>query len=316
MKGRLAPQGTKGMIHVAFNIDKAYVRFCAVTMASLLENNRGEAFAIHVLGRGLDAADERALRGAVPPCGDARLFFYRAGEELLDGFSVKATHGRISLATYLRCFLADFLPRDVERVLYLDCDVLVLSSVRAFWETPMDEGVAVVAVEDVGAGDGARYDRMGYPRSDSYFNAGVMLVNLGYWRGHGVSRAAARLFREHPERIVFNDQDILNILFHRDKRLADIRWNMQDGFYRARRAPAPPREALLRPAILHFTNRKPWEPDNQHPLRHLFFRYQDLTAWRGLDPLAAPLGRVRRFFRLLPFRLRLRKPKYVSLPHD
>jgi len=303
------------MRHVAFNIDRKYVRFCAVTMVSLLENNRGEAFTLHVLGRGLVAADERALREAARPYG-AAVAFYNVGAERLDGFVIKATHDRISLATYLRCFLADFLPRDVDRVLYLDCDVLVLSSVRALWDTPMDDAVAVVAVEDVGAGDAARYARMCYPAAASYFNAGVMLVNLDYWRRHAVAEAAVRLFREHPERIVFNDQDILNCLFHDRKRLTDVRWNVQDGFYRARRPSPPPREVLLRPAILHFTNRKPWDYDNQHPLRHLFFRYQELTVWRGLDPRGNSWDRVRRFLRLLPFRLGLRKPKYVSLPHE
>lgn len=307
----------KDTIHIAFNIDGNYVRHCAVTMASLFANNPDEAFCLHIVTGGLADADERTLQELAGAHGSS-VRFYVPAEGQLDGFTIRKFSDRISMATYYRCVLSDLLPDTLDRVIYLDCDILVLDAIRPFWEMPLDDA-GVAAVEDIGADDAPRYEVLCYPMADSYFNAGVLLVNLDYWRRHNVPQQCVDYYRAHPERIVYNDQDILNSLFHSCRRLTGIRWNMQDAFYR----PLPKfddawrsahEQDLLQPAILHFTNRKPWEYDNQHPLRHLYFRYQELTPWRGTHPLRSPLNRLRRFVRLLPFRLGLRRPKYISLP--
>ena len=93
---------------------------------------------------------------------------------------------------------------------------------------------------------------------------------------------------------------------------------MQDAFYRR---PAQLTtawrdkyaEALLHPAILHYSNRKPWLYDSQHPLRRLYHDYLHLTPWHDAPAGHSASDAIRRFFRLLPFRLRLRRPKYVDL---
>lgn len=49
------------MLHIAFNTDSAYTRFCGVTMVSLLRHNRQDLVTFHILGRGLTPADKEAL---------------------------------------------------------------------------------------------------------------------------------------------------------------------------------------------------------------------------------------------------------------
>lgn len=303
-------------IHIAFNIDSKYVRHCAVTMASIFENNPQEKFCLHIVTGGLQPEEEKILDAMAGAYGH-RTQFHVPCPGQLDGFTIRKFSDRISLATYYRCVLSDVLPEDIGRVIYLDCDILVLDRLRPLWEMPLD-GAGVAAVEDIGADDAPRYEVLQYPMADSYFNAGVLLIDLDYWRRHDIPRQCVEYYRKHPERIIYNDQDILNSLFHTSRKLVDLRWNMQDAFYR----PLPKFDKawrtahdsdLRRPAILHFTNRKPWEYDNQHPLRRLYFRYQERTPWRGEDPLANPLNRIRRFFRLLPFHLHLRKPKYIRI---
>lgn len=303
------------MIHIACNIDHNYVRYCGVTLVSLFENNRGEEFTAHIMARGLDDGDRDVLRSLARRYGHDILFHEPDGH-LLDGFTIRATHGRLSTAAYYRCFLPDILPADVDRVLYLDCDIVVRGSVAPLWATLLDAQTAVAAVEDMGCGEAGRYDVLHYPQSDSYFNSGVLLVNLAYWREHGVAQACMDYYRRYPERIVFNDQDLLNCVLHDRKRLLDVKWNVQDGFYRTSVGSAWRREhaeALRHPVVLHFTNRKPWSYDSQHPLRAEFFKYWALTPWRHERPWETLSARLKRFFRLLPFRIGARKPKYIRM---
>ena len=304
------------MIHIACNIDSHYVRHCAVTLVSLFENNRREEFSVHVIARGLSGGEKDILTQLAAKYG-SRVLFYEPDLRLLEGFTIRKFSKRISMATYYRCILSALLPREVDKVLYLDCDIVVTGDVRPLWGTPLD-GVGVAAVEDMGCREAARYEVLKYPMEDSYFNAGVLLVNLDWWREHDVPRACADYYHRYPERILFNDQDLLNSVLHAHKRLVGLKWNVQDAFYRRPRRMdeawrARFAQVLLHPVILHFTNRKPWEYDSQHPLRGVYFKYQDLTPWRGQRVLHNPLMRLKRFFRLLPFRLGLRRPKYVRM---
>ena len=304
------------MIHVACNIDSNYVEYCAVTLVSLFENNRGEPFCVHIVAGGL-SSDEQEVLSDLAASYKNQVLFYTPDEKLLEGFAIRKFSKRISMATYYRCILSELLPETVDRVLYLDCDIVVLGSILPFWNTSL-EGIGVAAVEDVGYDEAERYKILQYPKEDSYFNAGVLLVNLDYWRKHDMANACIDYYHKYPERILFNDQDLLNSILHKDKKLVDLRWNVQDGFYRNPKVMSDSwkkkyGEVLKHPVILHYTNRKPWDYDSQHPLRQEYFRYLALTPWKRDIVLNNPINRIKRFFRLLPFYIKLRRAKYVRM---
>lgn len=304
------------MIHIACNIDHNYVQHCAVTLVSLFDNNRNEKFSVHILAQDLSEEDKNILQQLAGRY-QSSVYFYSPSPKLLEGFSIRKFSKRISMATYFRCLLSDILPQEIDRVLYLDCDIVVLGDIRPFWNMPVDQ-VGVAAVEDMGCHEKERYDILKYPMSDSYFNAGVLLINLAYWREHHIAQACIDYFHKYPERILFNDQDLLNSVLHQNKILIDLCWNVQDAFYRNPKIRNDAWEkkfvnVLKHPIILHYTNRKPWSYDSQHPLRQAYFTYLDLTPWKGWRPWHNPGNQIKRFFRLLPFYIGIRRPKYVDL---
>lgn len=303
------------MIHVACNIDSNYVKHCAVTLVSLFENNK-EPISVHILANGLTVEEQKILIHLAEKY-DNKVFFYAPDDNLLKGFTIRKFSKRISMATYYRCILADILPKNIDRLLYIDCDIVILGNISDFWNTPLD-GIGVAAVEDIGCGEKERYEILKYPMEDSYFNAGVLMINLRYWREQQVGRACIDYFHDYPERILFNDQDLLNSILHKSKVLVDLRWNVQDGFYRnpkniTQEWRTKYEYVLKNPVILHYTNRKPWDYDSQHPLREEYFKYLDMTPWKGDRPSHSIINRCKRFFKLLPFHLGIRKAKYVDL---
>lgn len=302
-------------MHVACNIDHNFIRHCAVTLVSLFENNPRHTFCVHVVAEALPEEDRLLLtRLAGKYRHEVRFYFPPA--DLLSNFSIKKFGKRISMATYYRCMFSSILPDDVDRVLYLDCDIVVLGDITEFWTTDLSH-VGVACVEDIGSGEVERYDILHYPASDSYFNAGVLLINLAYWRAHHVDRQCEDYFMRYPERIRFNDQDLLNVVLHEHKKFVPLKWNMQDGYYRygvdrQMEDWAAFKQELLHPVILHYTNKKPWNYDSMHPLRGEYYRYLDLTPWKGERPLNCFKARMKWWCKKLPYLLRLRKPKYMS----
>ena len=133
-----------------------------------------------------------------------------------------------------------------------------------------------------------------------------------------MDRQCETYFLTYPERIRFNDQDLLNVVLHAHKKFVPLTWNMQDGFYRTGIRERVNdwkafREELLNPVILHYTNKKPWNYDSMHPLRAEYFVYLDKTPWKGWRPSHSVKTRIKRFFKLLPYALKWRKPKYINL---
>ncbi|MDR0961713.1 MAG: glycosyltransferase family 8 protein [Mediterranea sp.] len=304
------------MIHIACNIDANFTRHCAVTLVSLFHNNRESRFCVHIVTDYLPQGDRDILTDLAARTGN-EVHFYVPESDLLQGFSIRAAEGRISMAAYYRCMLSSILPSTLEKVLYMDCDIIVETSIAELWNTDITE-YAVACVEDIGSNEAERYQRLCYDSKYKYFNSGVLLINLNYWRQHQVDRQCITYFHTYPERIRFNDQDLLNAVLYQHTLYIPLKWNMQDGFYRYgmdRKAPNPEayRQELLHPAILHYTNKKPWHYDSMHPLRGEYFTYLDMTPWKGGRPLSSFTARLKRGFKMIPYLTGLRHPKYISL---
>lgn len=132
------------MMHIAFTIDNRFVRPCAVTMVSVLRNNVPYEIVFHVIGLNLHQEDV-AFFSALCDSYGAKVFFYEVAEEKMKAYEVTWEKQRLSKVVFFRCLLSSILPMSVSKVLYLDCDVLVLSSLYGLWETDLT-GVALAGV--------------------------------------------------------------------------------------------------------------------------------------------------------------------------
>lgn len=304
------------MKHIALTIDKNFVRFCGVTMVSVLHNDIPTDICFHIVSNGLPHADEDCLRRLAEDY-NAKVCFYTASPEDINGYELRWEGQRLSKVVFYRCLLASLLPDSVEKVLYMDCDMLVLQPLQELWNTPL-EGLALAAVPDSIEPNPAHTKRLQYDAADGYFNGGLLLLNLRYWRENHIGEKCRDYYRTYPDRILMNDQDLLNGLLHDKKTFLDMKYNVQEGAYRLPKGkPArwkPPYIGmLLNPAVLHYSSRKPWQYHCMHPLRHLFFQYQDMTPWAGQHPLDTFGARLHRCIHMMPYTIRLKPSKYIKL---
>lgn len=89
--------------------------------------------------------------------------------------------GHVSIATYYRLFVAQILPEDVHKIIYLDGDMIVRGSLEKLWNTDLD-GYSIAAVHDMDEQKHIDSHRLPYPMETGYFNAGMQLINVDYWR--------------------------------------------------------------------------------------------------------------------------------------
>jgi lipopolysaccharide biosynthesis glycosyltransferase len=299
---------------IAFNIDDNYIMQCCTTIVSILHNNKKSAVRFHVISNGLTDESMSKIKQMVVNYRQ-QVFFYVVEPEMMSDYEIFDRQGHISMATYLRLFVSDILPEQLHKIIYMDCDLIVNGSIAELWETDV-ENYALAAVEDMWSGKADNYVRLGYDSADTYFNAGVLVVNLDYWREHNVSQQAADYVASHAGQLKFNDQDVLNGLFHDCKLLLPFRWNVQDGLLRRKRKIRPEAvqsldEELKNPVIIHFTgHRKPWDYICLNPYKELFFKYVDMTEWKGFRPITPLSWKLKMAVDSVLYALRLKPRRY------
>jgi lipopolysaccharide biosynthesis glycosyltransferase len=129
-------------------------------------------------------------------------------------------------------------------------------------------GVGVAAVREPGE---HKLEPFGVMPGD-YFNSGVMLMNLDYWREHRIAEKALAFANEHPEALVASDQCAINAVLHGRVKYLDPKWNCT--LSNAKKYNA------ANPVIVHYTGRrKPWDEAWRQPYGIYYANYSQSTPW-------------------------------------
>ena len=201
-------------------IDRNYLMPLGVSMVSIFENNKNEKVTVHVIAKDFEDY-HRSIINDIAKKYNQHICFYSIDPNLLANLPV---YDHLTNATYIRLFIADILPENIEKILYMDNDVIVNNSLRELWDTDITSHPAA-AVLDSYTCDLEVYNKLHYDKSLGYFNAGVMLINLKYWRENKVLDLAMNYLKENYANILHADQDIMNYLFRENKIILPFKFN-------------------------------------------------------------------------------------------
>lgn len=269
-------------IEIAFAADERYVPHAATLIRSLACTHAPERITAHLLHPpSLSRQTVNRLAAMVAGSGGSIEFHAISPSAVRE----LPTMGRISRVMWYRLLLPDLLG-ERERVVYLDCDTLAIDDLTPLWKLDMG-GCCVAAVTNLLPADlRHRPAQLGLTEA-GYFNSGVLLIDLDGWRASGCATEIARLAREHPERLVFPDQDALNIVLAHSRLALHPRWNCQNSImYYPWAADVLGAEAVAHarahPAIVHFEGpayAKPWHVGSTHPYRSAYLEHRAATPW-------------------------------------
>lgn len=114
--------------------------------------------------------------------------------------------------------LADYLPQNVNKVLYLDGDILVLKDLKLLYDVNLN-GKAVGMCDNQLVPEYKMYKF-----EKPYFNSGVILIDLNLWRKQKLSEKCLKYLHENIDNFIPNsdtetyflypDQDLINIIYY------------------------------------------------------------------------------------------------------
>ena len=180
--------------------DQRFLPHTATMLCSLLEHN--SVSRIHLFYSSVSEHELAKLEALVARYA-SKISFY---EIVLADLQDLRVDKWASVAVYYRLLAPRLLPADLDKVLYLDFDIIVRQSLKDLWNIDLT-GHALGAVPNFE--DDAR-KALGLPEGTKYFNSGVLLINLWFWRQSNVAERAISFIRNNPTKVQYWDQDALN----------------------------------------------------------------------------------------------------------
>lgn len=267
-------------MNLLLTLDENYLPPCEVMLDSFFASNPDEKnVKIYLLHSAIPAeklselADFCASFGAAlsPIAVDTALFEHAP------------TTKRYPKEMYYRLLSPLILPKEVERVLYLDPDVLVINPLRPLWELNLYCNV-FAAASHTGLTEMANdINQMRLDTEHEYFNSGVMLIDLNAARKLVTAEDVFRCVSEHEKELILPDQDVFNILYGSlTMPVEDVVWNYDVRNFSKYLIRSTGKHDLnwvmQNTAVLHFCGRnKPWQEDYKNPFGMLYLHYRNLT---------------------------------------
>lgn len=305
-------------MNVVYSSSDSYSMVAGISMYSLLENNQDvEELNIFLIDNGITDANKARF---VKMCGDfnRKINFIPISDiEKLTGTSINI--GRWNISTFARLFYASLLPGWVEKVIHIDCDTMIMSSLKPLWDIDMQDKIVAGAYECIG--DSYKKE-ISMKSDDLYISAGNIMLNLAQIRKQGLEEKFKKFIQEHRH-LSFVDQPVLNACTsNEEKLLIPLNYNAYSiVFYlKYRNAKKAKRvsqyyteqevlEAVNNPCIVHFTTcfmdgTRPWIENNFHPMLDKYLEFKALSPWNEVPLWEDKRGGVKKLaykaFRTLP----------------
>lgn len=265
-------------INILVTLDRNYLLPLRVLLHALRSSDPDASYTVYVAHASLTQADFDRLR-ADDVDGRCVVVPVAVPEDLLDDAPILR---RLSKATYYRLIAPSYLPREVDRILYLDPDVTVLRPLRELYNMDMDGRYFAAAGHFNGFVDFFNRGRLHIRHNETYINAGVLLMDVAALRALDNNEAIFDFVRRHAHTLPLGDQDTLNAFYDGKILTVDARrFNLDERLYGtlSRRGEIDLPWVGANTAIVHYAGRqKPWRPAYAGQLGVFFAR-----AKKGLE---------------------------------
>ena len=269
------------MIHIACCSNEKLAPMFGVVVTSVGINVTSDGVMMYLLHNGLKDSTVKRLQ-KIADRYNVGLKFLEIDLEILKDCPVdeKIHYGNIMM--YARLLLSSILP-NLDKVIYLDCDLVVCNDLKSLWEIDVKD-VAVAMAPDLWYQDKETLGRLGI--SNNYLNSGVMVMNLDYWRKHDVQNRLLSYIIDKGNELIYNDQDALNVILDDERRQLSARYNVTPYHFHRNLDNYPKemreeiREARIDPVVFHYLGPvKPWSLGCYLPGKKLFMKYQKASGW-------------------------------------
>lgn len=268
-------------INLLFTLDAGYLNPLCVELTSIYYNNPKTAFKIWLVHESITAEEIEIVRQL------AEKLHFQFEAIKIDGsiWQGAPTVERYPKEMYFRLLAGEILPRSVQKVIYLDPDILVLNSVTELWNMDMDGNMLAAATHTGLIDVTTKFNQIRLDMDHGYYNSGVMLMDLDRAREIVRWEDISAALEKHGPQLMLPDQDILNYLYGKYAvEIPEERWNYDARMYQRYLTRSLGQDdvkwVMNNTVFLHFCGKpKPWQNGHDNRFTALYETYQRLMNY-------------------------------------
>jgi lipopolysaccharide biosynthesis glycosyltransferase len=194
-------------------MNSKYVMPSMVCITSVVENNKNP-IDFYILYSHLEESEIKSMKNHIKKYGSQ---YSLIPVKIDENNNLSGPINGRSKEAYYRLLIPTILPKNLDRCLYIDGDTIVQKSLNEFYNMPFDNKAFIVC-EDVGEillYHKERHPILNIPLEYRYFNSGVLMFNLNYFRNDNFDiNIIFNYIKNNSDKLKFLDQDVLNALFY------------------------------------------------------------------------------------------------------
>lgn len=267
----------EGHMNILVTLNSNYIKPLKVMLKSLFINNAGEKFCIYVMHSRLSNEETDDINRFIADNG-SRSEIIKIDDRIFENAPVIFHYPR---EMYYRLLAYKFLPKDIDRILYLDPDILVLNPVKGLYNTDLSGYIYAAAYHDVISIREINKLRLNPYEIEAYYNSGVLLINLELQRELVDEKIIYEFVEKNKAKLIMPDQDVLNALYAKRIRSLDEKlYNYDSRYYSIYKLKSKwDMDMVINYTVfLHFCGkRKPWNKDYSGRFHALYKHYEKLA---------------------------------------
>ena len=252
-------------LDVCLSTDDNYAKYAATVIYSILSNKSFDVeFVFHILYSELSEENIAKLNSI------NGVMLHRIDNSLFLPYFNNGVCKNVTVPTLYRLILPSLL-ENVDKILYLDCDLIVLKSLEKLFDIKLEENEYAACVPDLAYGEHMKRMNFEFNDKNFYFNAGVCLLDLAKMRTDGIEKKMFDYLMSNWDKLSYCDQDVMNAVLLGCVHQLDREYNfITPNFYFS---------CSALPTIVHFAGVKPWKIGFYNPFRKLFWKYYSFTPY-------------------------------------
>ncbi len=269
--------------------DNHYVVLLAALIKSIESNLKGsQKIDFYIIEDRVSQRNKAKLEKSVNPS-ISNLIWKDRSTIIPKDIQLPTDRSNLPLTIYMRLFIPYLIPDHIEKILYLDVDMIVLEDISTLFHTDLEDNLIGAVVDpgiitfDHGWNGILNYQELGLDAKSRYFNSGLMLINTPKWKELDIAQKVIQCIEQNINYANFPDQYGLNVILNNRWKELDPRWNHFSTMEHDK------------PFLIHFVWRKPiYKSYDKNPeYRILFYRYLNQTEWKNFKPI----GETTRYFK-------------------
>ena len=320
------------ILNVLYQSNDNYAPITGVSMTSLLMNNSDlDEINIYILNDNISKKNIKKMEKTCKKYNRNLILIDTENilKKLRDDLKVSPFKG--TYTTYFKLMAINSMKIKGDRILQLDGDTVINGSLRELCDMDISDCL-IAATYDCTMND---YKKLiDIPSTEKYYNCGVLLINQKKWKKEKCEEQIVDHLKNCRNGYYTVDQDILNVLFRKEFKYLNLKYNFNSGFYiygiknslklydlkdDYYDSYETIKEVYDNPVIYHCMGAmtgRPWEEDSIHPQNDIYREYMAKSLWKD-EPLKVvnrnKLFKIqRRLYLILPRKIYIPIHKFMQ----